>query len=215
MGRATSGVTGMKFRDGDSVLSMSVIRAAQVAAEEAASEAEATDGDEEVPEVKEQYVFTMTDGGFAKRSRITDYRTTGRGGLGIKAMTLTNEDRGGLVGAFIVEEGDEILSITQAGQVVRSPINEFFRPTGRSTQGVKFVSPKSGDAVAVVARSVESREDEEVAAGEGDLVEDITAEAQSSDTSAEMPDKTAEGDAESPAVADDATIESPDEDAEE
>ena len=92
--------------------------------------------------MKEQYVFTMTDGGFAKRSRITEYRTTGRGGLGIKAMTLTNEDRGGLVGAFIVVEGDEILSITQAGQVVRSPINEHFRATGRSTQGVKFVSPK-------------------------------------------------------------------------
>ena len=57
-------------------------------------------------------------------------------------MTLANEDRGGLVGAFIVEEGDEILSITQAGQVVRSPINADFRPTGRSTMGVKFVTPE-------------------------------------------------------------------------
>ena len=72
-------------------------------------------------------------------------------------MALANEDRGGLVGAFIVEEGDEILSITQAGQVVRSPINDEFRATGRSTMGVKFVTPKSGDAVAVVARSVEAR----------------------------------------------------------
>ena len=161
MGRATSGVTGMKFREDDSVLSMSVIRAAQVAAEEAAEEA--AEGDAvSSDEVKEQYVFTMTDGGFAKRSRITEYRTTGRGGLGIKAMTLTNEDRGGLVGAFIVVEGDEILSITQAGQVVRSPINEHFRATGRSTQGVKFVSPKSSDAVAVVARSVEARDEEEM-----------------------------------------------------
>jgi DNA gyrase subunit A len=76
-------------------------------------------------------------------------------------MALQNEERGQLVGAFIVEEGDEILSITQNGQVVRSPINADFRPTGRSTMGVKFVSPKGGDAVAVVARSVESREDEE------------------------------------------------------
>ena len=70
-------------------------------------------------------------------------------------MALTNEDRGGLVGAFIVEDGDEILSITQNGQVVRSPINADFRPTGRSTMGVKFVTPKPGDAVAVVTRSVE------------------------------------------------------------
>ena len=167
MGRATSGVTGMKFRDGsgDSVLSMSVIRAEQVAAEEAA-EAQAEAAGEstaagDLPGVKEQYVFTITDGGYAKRSRISEYRITNRGGLGIKAMALTNEERGQLVGAFIVEEGDEVLSITQNGQVVRSPINADFRPTGRSTQGVKFVTPKSGDSVAVVARSVEAREDEE------------------------------------------------------
>ncbi|HWM02469.1 MAG TPA: DNA gyrase C-terminal beta-propeller domain-containing protein, partial [Actinophytocola sp.] len=158
MGRATSGVTGMKFREGDSVLSMSVIRAEQVAAEEAA---EATVGSVEESEVKEQYVFTITDGGFAKRTRINDYRSQARGGLGIKAMALTNEDRGGLVGAFIVEEGDEVLSITQGGQVVRSPINDNFRPTGRATMGVKFVTPKEGDAVAVVARSVEAKVVEE------------------------------------------------------
>ena len=207
MGRATSGVTGMKFREDDSVLSMSVIRAAQVAAEEAADEAEPSDAPEAdgaaIPAaVKEQYVFTMTDGGFAKRSRITEYRTTGRGGLGIKAMTLTNEDRGGLVGAFIVEEGDEILSITQGGQVVRSPINEHFRATGRSTQGVKFVSFKSGDAVAVVARSVEAREEEDIAtqedAPQGEAIE-----------------PTDESAVESPEVTDGATIESPVEDAEE
>ena len=102
----------------------------------------------------------MTDGGFAKRTRITDYRQQSRGGLGIKTMSLANEDRGGLVGAFIVVEGDEILAITQNGQVVRSPINDQFRATGRSTMGVKFVSPKGNDAVAVVARSVEAKEEE-------------------------------------------------------
>ena len=142
MGRATSGVTGMKFRDGDSLLSMSVIRAEQVAAEEAA-EAERRRVDAPgLPDVKEQYVFTITDGGFAKRTRISEYRPQCRGGLGIKAMSLANEDRGGLVGAFIVVEGDEVLSITQAGQVVRSPINDDFRPTGRATMGVKFVTPE-------------------------------------------------------------------------
>jgi DNA gyrase subunit A len=151
MGRATSGVQGMKFRDGDSLLSMSVIRAEQVAAEEAAEQA----GDIEDAPIKEQYVFTMTDGGFAKRTRISEYRVQSRGGIGIKAMSLANEDRGGLVGAFIVVDGDEVLSVTTGGQVVRSPINEEFRPTGRSTMGVKFVTPKAGDSVAVVARSVE------------------------------------------------------------
>ncbi len=147
MGRATSGVRGLDAAEGDSVLSMSVIRAAQAAAEES---------DENV-----QYVFTMTDGGFAKRTRISDYRLTNRGTKGVKAMTLQNEARGVLVGAFIVEEGDEVMTITASGQVVRSPINADFRPMGRSTQGVKFVSPKSGDSVAVVARSVEVPESEE------------------------------------------------------
>ena len=162
MGRATSGVTGMKFREGDEVLSMSVIRADQVAAE---ADAEAGDP-ETAADVQPQYVFTMTDGGFAKRTRITDYRRQSRGGIGIKTMSLANEDRGGLVGAFIVVEGDEILSITQAGQVVRSPINSEFRATGRDTMGVKFVTPKGDDAVAVVTRSVETPEVVEAVAEE-------------------------------------------------
>jgi DNA gyrase subunit A len=165
MGRATSGVTGMKFRAGDQMLSMSVIRAEQVAAEEAA-EGEAG-GAEASPEVKEQYVFTMTDGGYAKRTRISEYRLQSRGGLGIKAMQQ-NDERGNLVGAFIVEEDDEVLSVTSSGQVVRSPINEELRPKGRSTMGVRFVKLKAGDTVSVVARSVEraSEIDEAVAEAE-------------------------------------------------
>jgi DNA gyrase subunit A len=183
MGRATSGVTGMKFRSGDSVLSMSVIRAAQVEAEERDA-------------AKPQYVFTMTDGGFAKRSRIPDYRQQSRGGIGIKTMSLENEERGGLVGAFIVVDGDEILSITQGGQVVRSPINEDFRATGRSTMGVKFVTPKEGDAVAVVTRSVETPDEVlEVAAG------DVTPAAESGT------DLSSGESGESPDMAPDATIE--------
>jgi DNA gyrase subunit A len=163
MGRATSGVQGMKFRKGDDLLSMSVIRAEQVAAEESA---ESADSPDEAPDVKPQYVFTITDGGFAKRSRITDYRLQSRGGIGIKAMKLDNEERGNLVGAFIVVDGDEVLCVTSSGQVVRSPIDDAFRPTGRSTMGVKFVTPKSGDSVAVVARSVEKAEEVEEAVDE-------------------------------------------------
>ena len=98
-------------------------------------------------------------------------------------MSLANEDRGGLVGGFIVVEGDEILSITQAGQVVRSPINAEFRATGRDTMGVKFVTPKEGDAVAVVTRSVETPE----------VIEEVTA--------------STDADGESPDVVSDATIE--------
>ena len=189
MGRATSGVQGMKFREGDSLLSMSVIRAEQVAAEAEAS-------------AKPQYVFTITDGGFAKRTRISDYRTQSRGGIGIKAMALANEDRGVLVGAFIVVEGDEILAITSGGQVVRSPINHEFRATGRSTMGVKFVTPKGRDSVAVVARSVEKDVEDDEALAEGETPGDgVTADvdesgtADSGETDAVRPDATIDGDA--------------------
>jgi DNA gyrase subunit A len=173
MGRATGGVTGMKFRGDDRLLSMSVIRAA---------DAEQEESDEDV-----QYVFTITDGGYAKRTRISEYRITGRGGLGVTGMKLSNEDRGGLVGAFIVKDGDEVLSITASGQVVRSPINDDFRPTGRATQGVKFVTPKKNDTVAVVARSVEAHEDED----EVEVVEGATIEA--SESSNESPTEGADG----------------------
>ncbi len=158
MGRATSGVTGMKFRGDDELLSMSVIRAEQVAAEEAAASAAESAGEStaagDLPDVQEQYVFTITDGGFAKRSRISDYRLQSRGGIGIKAMKQ-DDDRGSLVGAFIVVEGDEVLAIKQSGQVTRSAIDDNLRPTGRDTKGVRFVGVKEGDGVAVVARSVE------------------------------------------------------------
>ncbi len=176
MGRATSGVTGMKFRAGDSLLSMSVIRAEQVAAEEAAEAALVEAGEApdaiaagDLPGVTEQYVFTITDGGFAKRSRISDYRLQSRGGLGIKTMSLDDEARGNLVGAFIVEEGDEVMSITQSGQVVRTPVDAELRPIGRATKGVGFVRLKDGDAVAVVARSVEAKVVEETPASGSDV----------------------------------------------
>ena len=171
MGRATSGVTGMKFRDGDEMLSMSVIRAEQVAAEEAAEEASGQHGAQaELPGVQEQYVFTITDGGFAKRTRISEYRLQSRGGLGIKAMKADDE-RGRLVGAFIVVQGDEVLCIKESGQVTRSGIDEL-RPTGRDTKGVKFVGVSNGDSVVQVARSVErAAELEEPEEGEEGLSE--------------------------------------------
>jgi len=177
MGRATSGVTGMKFRNGDELLSMSVIRADQVAAEEAAdSAAQSADrSGAEVPEVTEQYVFTITDGGFAKRSRISQYRLQSRGGIGIKAMKQ-DDDRGNLVGAFIVVEGDEVLAIKQSGQVTRSAIDDSLRPTGRDTKGVKFVGVSGGDSVAVVARSVERAPEIEAAAEAAEGAVDTTPE---------------------------------------
>ncbi len=184
MGRATSGVSGMKFRGGDQLLSMSVIRAEQVAAEEAAEHGEAAD-------VEEQYVFTITDGGFAKRSRISDYRLQSRGGIGIKAMKQ-DDDRGNLVGAFIVVEGDEVLAIKQSGQVTRSAIDENLRPTGRDTKGVRFVGVSPNDQVAVVARSVERAPEIDQAVDEAvEAVAQVAADV--ADMSSEDADATIDG----------------------
>ncbi|MGH3509703.1 MAG: DNA gyrase subunit A [Nocardioidaceae bacterium] len=185
MGRATSGVTGMRFRDGDDVLSMSVIRAEQVALEEAAEA-----GGEDV---KEQYVFTITDGGFAKRSRISQYRLQSRGGLGIKAMKQDDE-RGNLVGGFIVVEGDEVLSIKASGQVTRSAIDDQLRPTGRDTKGVKFVGVGEGDSVVVVARSVEKAPELEEDSGDPQP-EDATIDGEPASNGSPADESSPDGDA--------------------
>ncbi len=129
MGRATSGVTGMKFRDDDSLLSMDVV----------------TDGAD---------LFVVTEGGFAKRTKVSEYRVQGRGGLGIKVAQLV-EARGDLVGALITQETDEVLVIMERGKIVRSAVNEV-NLTGRSTQGVTFAKPDEGDRIIAVARNVES-----------------------------------------------------------
>ena len=129
MGRATSGVTGMRFRDGDELLSMAVLG-----------------GDDDLDG---RFMFTVTDGGFAKRTAVGEYRQQGRGGLGIKAMRLS-DGRGSLVGGLIVGDGDEVISIKQSGQVVRSAVADV-PVKGRDTMGVKFVGVKGDDAVAAIA----------------------------------------------------------------
>jgi DNA gyrase subunit A len=145
MGRATSGVTGMKFRAGDELLSMSVIRADNGAT-----------GSLDAVGPEQQYVFTVTDGGWAKRTRVEEYRRQGRGGLGIKAMKL-QDARGSLVGGLVVTEDDEVMSIKASGQATRSGASDV-PVKGRDTMGVKFVDAKNGDQVVAIARSGE-RED--------------------------------------------------------
>ncbi|NLU69506.1 DNA gyrase subunit A [Streptomyces sp. HNM0574] len=138
MGRATSGVKGMSFREGDELLSMNVVRTGT-------------------------FVFTATDGGYAKRTDVDDYRIQGRGGLGIKAARIV-EDRGELVGALVVEESDEILAITLGGGVIRTRVSEV-RETGRDTMGVQLINLGKKDAVVGIARNAEAgREAEEVEA---------------------------------------------------
>ncbi|MER6094583.1 DNA gyrase subunit A [Streptomyces sp. NPDC001728] len=135
MGRATSGVKGMSFREDDELLSMNVVRPGT-------------------------FVFTATDGGYAKRTPVDEYRVQGRGGLGIKAAKIV-EDRGSLVGALVVEETDEILAITLSGGVIRTRVNEV-RETGRDTMGVQLINLGKRDAVVGIARNAEAGGEDDV-----------------------------------------------------
>ena len=171
MGRATSGVTGMKFRDGDALLSMSVINA-------------------DMPE-DDRYVFTVTDGGFAKRTAVSEYRQQGRGGLGIKAMKL-NEDRGSLVGGLVVQESDEVIAIKVSGQITRSAVAEV-PAKGRDTMGVKFVGVSGEDAVSVIALNPESSaEDAELEPIEPGVVPEGTVDTQKPEAATAADHATAE-----------------------
>ncbi|AIE82977.1 DNA gyrase subunit A [Actinotignum schaalii] len=140
MGRAASGVTGMKFRGDDSLLTMDVVH-------------------------DDSQVFVMTEQGFAKRTSADEYRVQGRNGMGIKVAKLT-EARGDLVGALMVSSGDEVLAIMESGKVMRAAVDEVSL-TGRNTQGVTFVRPDKGDRIIAVARNAEVEIEEKVpAAGE-------------------------------------------------
>jgi DNA gyrase subunit A len=130
MGRATSGVTGMKFRADDRLLSMDVVR-----------------------DVEDAFVFVVTENGYAKRTPVDQYRVQGRGGLGIKVAKLTDE-RGDLVGAMIVGADDEVLVVMERGKVVRSAVSGV-PAKGRDTMGVVFAKPDSGDRIIAVARNSE------------------------------------------------------------
>lgn len=148
-GRATSGVRGMKFREGDHLLAMTVIR---------------PDSD----------LLVVTEGGYAKRTSVEEYRVQGRCGLGIKVANLVAE-RGSLVGALIVNDDDEVMVIMHSGKVQRSRVDEVPR-TGRNTQGVIFTRPASGDAVLAVALNNEKADDDDSSeATDADLEQEVAA----------------------------------------
>jgi DNA gyrase subunit A len=130
MGRSTSGVTGMKFRRGDHLLSMSVI-------------VNGSDPD----------VFVVFENGLAKRSLASDYTAKGRGILGVRVAQLS--DRGGdLVGALTVDGEDEVMVVMEKGKIVRSRVDEV-RRTGRNTMGVQFATPDKHDSIVAVARNAD------------------------------------------------------------
>ncbi|WP_018684239.1 intein-containing DNA gyrase subunit A [Actinokineospora enzanensis] len=143
MGRATSGVLGMRFNAGDELLTLGVVK-------------EGT------------FVLVATDGGYAKRTPIEDYSVQGRGGKGV--LTIQHDSRRGrLVGAVIVELEDQLYAITSAGGVIRTTAKEV-RKAGRQTKGVRLMNLGEGTTLVAIARSAEetSETDSAEAAAAGD-----------------------------------------------
>ncbi|MFD1214367.1 DNA gyrase subunit A [Arthrobacter sp. GCM10027362] len=160
MGRATSGVTGMKFRDHDELLAADVV----------------TEG---------SFVFIVTEGGYAKRTAVDEYRVQGRGGLGIK-IGKYQEERGHLVGALIVHEEDEVLVVMEGGKVVRSHVAGV-PAKGRDTMGVIFAKPDKTDRIIAVARNTERSLGEDEENGTADEPEAATEAQQDGQDPAQRP----------------------------
>jgi DNA gyrase subunit A len=132
MGRSTSGVIGMKFRTDDELLTMARIDS----------------------QTTTSFVFTATDGGYGKKTPLDEYRLQGRGGIGIKAAKIDENSRGSLVSALVLADTDEILAITSAGTVMRTPAAEV-RQTGRDSMGVRLVNLDEGVSLVSVTQNQE------------------------------------------------------------
>jgi DNA gyrase subunit A len=164
MGRSTSGVKGMSFRSGDSLLEASVVPGSNGNEAELEAVDAATDDNGQKLSPTDTYVFVVTEGGYAKRTRVEDYRKQQRAGLGIKVAKLS-EDRGDLAGALIASGGDEVLVVLASGKVVRSDVAEV-PAKGRDTMGVVFAKFADDDRIIAIARNSERNLVEEAAESE-------------------------------------------------
>ncbi|WP_370500251.1 intein-containing DNA gyrase subunit A [Mycolicibacterium sp. jd] len=129
MGRATSGVQGMRFNEEDQLLSLNVVR-------------------------EDTYLLVATSGGYAKRTAIEEYSAQGRGGKGILTIQYDRR-RGTLVGALIVDDDTELYAITSGGGVIRTAARQV-RKAGRQTKGVRLMNLGEGDTLIAIARNAEA-----------------------------------------------------------
>ncbi|MFC5381252.1 DNA gyrase subunit A [Aquipuribacter nitratireducens] len=159
MGRDTSGVTGMRFRAGDSLLSAAVVPAQMQA------ESESAEGADVAAAPVAHDVVVVTENGYAKRTPVSEYRVQGRAGFGIKVAKASDE-RGDLVASLIATDEDEILVIMQSGRVMRSRVADI-RSSGRDTYGVILTKPGEGDGVLAATLNSEVRVADDAAEPDG------------------------------------------------
>jgi DNA gyrase subunit A len=196
-GRDSMGVRGINLADGDDIISMAILRHVEATGEERAAylkmrravtgeqmgaDADASDDAEEANadatlsqeryaemSAQEQCILTLSEKGYGKRTVSYEYRITGRGGKGITAMAV-NSRNGKLVASFPVENSDQIMLVTDGGQLIRVPV-EGIRVVGRNSQGVTIFSTRDKEKV-VSVEHIEGEDDEgdEIEAG-GDVAE--------------------------------------------
>jgi DNA gyrase subunit A len=183
-GRDSSGVRGIRLEEGDSVISMAILRHVEASSEERAAYlkmARAVAGEDEpngngngnsdeepvaaLPLSQERYaelgaaeefILTVSANGYGKRTSSYEYRITGRGGKGIVAMAV-NSRNGPLVASFPVDDSDQIMLVTDGGQLIRCPVRDI-RKAGRPTQGVIVISTAEDEHVVSVERIGEEGE---------------------------------------------------------
>ena len=191
-GRTSTGVRGIRLDEGNVVISMAVLHHMDTNSEEskaylkhaaamrrAAGESDAEDPeDTETPDVaisperlaemgaSEQFILTITENGYGKRTSSFEYRTSGRGGKGIIAIQTTDRN-GPVVASFPVEETDQIMLVTDGGQLIRTPVNDI-RLAGRNTQGVTIFRTREDEKVVSVGRVEDVDGDEEDGEEEGE-----------------------------------------------
>ena len=184
-GRTSTGVRGIKLAGDDRVISMAILHGVDTTSEEsraylkhaaamrrAAGEDAETDADEDAGEdtalsqerlaalgAAEQFVLTVTENGYGKRSSSYEYRVSGRGGKGIIAIVV-NDRNGPVRASFPVEDTDQIMLVTDGGQLIRTPV-QGIRVAGRNTQGVTIFKTRDGESVVSVERIEDVDEDED------------------------------------------------------
>ena len=133
MGRATAGVTGMRFKGDDKLLSMVVVE-------------------------EDHSLLVATTGGYGKKTKLAEYAAQGRGGMGVLTLKY-DPKRGPLMGALVVDNDDEIFAVTSAGDIIRTNVNEI-RATSRATKGVRLVNLADGVELLAIDRNVEEEGEE-------------------------------------------------------
>ncbi|MEO6433139.1 MAG: DNA gyrase C-terminal beta-propeller domain-containing protein, partial [Sphingomicrobium sp.] len=183
--RASMGVRGIRLQGDDQVISMSILRRVGTSPEEREAYLKAPrwrdnagvtalSGDRYVEMGdKEQFLLTVTENGFGKRSSTYEYRRTNRGGQGIINI-VTSERNGGVVASFPVTPGVQLILVTDQGKMIRTSVGDI-RIAGRNTQGVTVFNVANNEHVVSVARIDESDEEEIELAGDDEIAPDTGA----------------------------------------